>query len=89
MNKTAETAQNILNVPLDAQIWARKMHWQADWTDYDTGSVADLQMMARFWLACKELTRDIDGIKNVGFTSRYGINLLKLGERLKEIENEA
>jgi hypothetical protein len=55
MNSTDETAQNILAIPLDAQVIARKHIWQGDWDDFKTGEVADLQRMARLWLMRDEI----------------------------------
>jgi len=64
-----ETAQNILNVPLDAQIWARKHIWQADWDDYKVGSVESLQRLARLWLMRDEIANALKA--NDDLLARY------------------
>jgi len=45
--------------------------------------LVELVPMAKLWLMKERLLIALNGVKNVGFTTRYGIDLLAL---LKEIE---
>jgi hypothetical protein len=57
-----KTAEAILALPDKGQFVHREMIWQADWTDTDIATYAELKAMAKFWLMRKDIISDIESL---------------------------